>query len=321
MTTAAIEFERGEADRTAPAGAWRQLWRRLRRKRLAMIGLVVVLVIYGMGITAQWTAPFDYREQDRLRGIEGPSLDHWLGTDFLGRDMLSRSMYSARTTVIITVSVIVTGGLVIGPTLGLIAGYRGGWVDGVIGRVGDIFISLPGLLMLILINASLAPSIIGWTRSIEDNTPLSGLVNNGVPSYLTVFGALSLFFWVGGMRIIRAQVLQLREREFVRAAQAMGATTPHIIWRHLLPNVSFLLILGASTALGAVAGSELFLTWFGVGVQPPAPSFGSMIFEAGSVRTFQAHPHLLLVPSFFVVSLLFAFALFGDALNDAVRGR
>ena len=101
----------------------------------------------------------------------------------------------------------------------------------------------------------------------------------------------------------------------------MGATMPHIIWSHLLPNVSFLLILAASTALGAVAGSELFLTWFGVGVQPPAPSFGSMIFEAGSVRTFQQHPHLLLVPSAFVVSLLFAFALFGDALNDAVRGR
>jgi ABC-type dipeptide/oligopeptide/nickel transport system permease subunit len=294
---------------------------RLWRKRLAMIGLAVVLVIYGMGITAHWTAPYSYREQNLERGLEGPSTDHWLGTDRLGRDMFSRVMFSARTTVLITFTVIITGGLVIGPTLGLIAGYRGGWIDGIIGRVGDIFIALPGLPMLILVNAALAPRVIEWTRSLENNTPLSGLVDNGVPSYFTVFAALSLFFWVGSMRIIRAQTLQLRERDFVQAAQAMGAGSGHVIWRHLLPNVSFLLILGASTALGAVAGSELFLTWFGVGIQPPAPSFGAMIFEAGSVRTFQAQPHLLLVPSFFVVSLLFAFALLGDALNDAIRDR
>ena len=321
MTTATADFDIEESSRPASAGAWRQLWTRLRRKRLAMIGLVVVLLIYTMGITAQWTAPYSYRDQDLARGLEGPSADHWLGTDRLGRDMLSRVMFSARTTVIITITVIVTGGLVIGPTLGLIAGYRGGWLDGVIGRIGDVFISLPGLLMLILINAALAPRVIEWTRSIEDNTPLSGLVDNGVPSYLTVFGALSIFFWVGSMRLIRAQTLQLRERDFVLAAQAMGAGSRHVIWRHLLPNVSFLLILGASTALGAVAGSELFLTWFGVGIQPPAPSFGAMIFEAGSVRTFQDQPHLLLVPSAFVVALLFAFALLGDGLNDAVRGR
>lgn len=344
MTTAEADFEVRDSPRPASAGAWRQLWTRLRRKRLAMIGLVVVLLIYGMGITAQWTAPYSYRDQDLSRGVTGPSRieigaigggivpglgdflpvpvsEHWLGTDRLGRDMLSRVMFSARTTVIITITVIVTGGLVIGPTLGLIAGYRGGWIDGVIGRIGDIFISLPGLLMLILINAALAPRVIEWTRSIEDNTPLSGLVDNGVPSYLTVFGALSIFFWVGSMRLIRAQTLQLRERDFVLASQAMGAGSRHVIWRHLLPNVSFLLILGVSTALGAVAGSELFLTWFGVGIQPPAPSFGAMIFEAGSVRTFQDQPHLLLVPSAFVVALLFAFALLGDGLNDAVRGR
>ena len=321
MSSTTVGLENGEAVRGRPSGPWLQLWRRLSRKRIAMFGLAVVLAIYLMGITASWSAPYSYREQDLTRGLEGPSADHFLGTDRLGRDMLSRVMYSARTTVIITVTVIVTGGLVIGPTLGLLSGYRGGWIDGLIGRIGDIFIALPGLPMLILINASLAPRVIEWTGWIEDHTPFSGLIQNGVPSYLTVFGALSLFFWVGSMRIIRAQTLQIRERDFVIAAQAMGATSSHVIWRHLLPNVSFLLILGASTALGAVAGSELFLTWFGVGIQPPAPSFGAMIFEAGSVRTFQASPHLLLVPSFFVVSLLFAFALFGDALNDAVRAR
>ncbi|MCY4616028.1 MAG: ABC transporter permease [Chloroflexi bacterium] len=320
MTTTRADIEVGEATGT-PAGAWTQLWQRLRRKRLAMIGLVIIIIIYTLGIGANWLAPYGFTDQNLLRGLEGPTADHWLGTDRLGRDMLSRSMYSARTTVIITALVIVTGGLIIGPTLGLIAGYRGGRTDGVIGRVGDVFISLPGLPMLILINASLSPRVVDLTKWLEEHTWLTGLVENGVPSYFTVFGALSLFFWVGSMRIIRAQVLQLRERDFVTASVAMGANTSHIIVRHLLPNVSFLLILGASTALGAVAGSELLLTWFGVGVQPPVPSFGVMIFEAGSIRTFSQHPHLLIVPSMFVVALLYAFALFGDALNDAVRGR
>ena len=320
MTTTRADIEVGEATGT-PAGAWTQLWQRLRRKRLAMIGLVVIIIIYTLGIGANWLAPYGFTDQNLLRGLEGPTSDHWLGTDRLGRDMLSRSMYSARTTVIITALVIVTGGLIIGPTLGLISGYRGGRIDGVIGRVGDVFISLPGLPMLILINASLSPRVVDLTKWLEEHTWLSGLVENGVPSYFTVFGALSLFFWVGSMRIIRAQVLQLRERDFVTASVAMGANTSHIIVRHLLPNVSFLLILGASTALGAVAGSELLLTWFGVGVQPPVPSFGVMIFEAGSIRRFSQPPHLLIVPSMFVVALLYAFALFGDALNDAVRGR
>ncbi|MYI82255.1 MAG: ABC transporter permease, partial [Chloroflexi bacterium] len=160
MSAAAVGLDDAEVTPGRPAGPWLQLWRRLRRKRIAMIGLAVVLVIYLMGITAQWTAPYSYREQDLTRGLEGPSADHFLGTDRLGRDMLSRVMYSARTTVIITLTVIVTGGMVIGPTLGLLSGYRGGWVDGVIGRVGDIFIALPGLPMLILINASLAPRVI-----------------------------------------------------------------------------------------------------------------------------------------------------------------
>ena len=320
MTTTRADVDIREPTGT-PAGAWTQLWQRLRRKRLAMIGLTVIVIIYALGIGANQFAPYSFTEQDLLRGLEGPSSDHWLGTDRLGRDMLSRSIYSARTTVIITALVIVTGGLIIGPTLGLLAGYRGGRTDGVIGRVGDVFISLPGLPMLILINASLSPRVIELTKWLEEHTFLTGLVENGVPSYFTVFGALSLFFWVGSMRIIRAQVLQLRERDFVTASQAMGAGTRHVIVRHLLPNVTFLLILGASTALGAVAGSELLLTWFGVGVQPPVPSFGVMIFEAGSIRTFSEHPHLLIVPSAFVVALLYAFALFGDALNDAVRGR
>ena len=296
------------------------VWNRLRRKRLAMISLVVIVVIYGAGIFAPLVAPYSYRETDLDRPREGPSFDHWLGTDILGRDMLSRAIYSARTTVVITFAVVITGSLVLGVGLGLLAGYRGGRIDMVLMRVGDIFAGLPSIMMLILINAALGERVRTLSRWIDDHTFLN-LISTGAGSYITVFGALALFEWVGMARIIRAQVLQLRERDFITAARASGASPGRIIGQHLLPNVSNLVILAISVSLGGIAGTEIFLTWFGVGVQPPAASFGAMLFEAGSVRTFQAHPHLLLVPSAFVVALLFSFALLGEGLNDAVRGR
>lgn len=302
-------------------GPWGLIWQRLRQKRLAMISLVVIAVIYGAGLLAPVLAPYSFTEQNLERGLEGPSWDHPLGTDRLGRDMLSRVMYSARTTLIITTAVVLSGSIIIGNGLGLLAGYRGGWVDGAIMRVGDVFISLPGLPMLILVNATLGPRVVEAVRWLEDNTPLTGLVSTGVASYLTVFGALALFSWVGTARVIRAQVLQLRERDFILAARATGGSTWHVMWRHLLPNVSFLIVLSVSAGLGAVAGSEILLTWFGVGVQPPVPSFGAMLFEGSAARTFQANPHLLLVPAFFVTALMFAFNLLGDALNDAIARR
>jgi len=126
---------------------------------------------------------------------------------------------------------------------------------------------------------------------------------------------------VGTARIIRAQILQLRERDFVTSAEALGASPYRVIRYHLLPNVTFLIILQISATLGGIAGSEIVLTWFGVGVQPPAASFGAMLFEGSGPRTFQQSPHLLLVPGAVVTLLLFAFNLLGDALNDAVRGR
>jgi len=300
---------------------WALVWDRLRKKKLAMISIVVIVVIYGAGLFASVLAPYSYTEQDLDRQYEGASGDHWLGTDVLGRDLLSRAMYSARTTLIITAAVVLSGSILLGNGLGLLAGYRGGWVDNAIMRVGEVFSSLPGLLMLILINAAFAPRVIDAVRSLEDNTPLNGLVASGFASYITVFAALSLFFWVGTARIIRAQVLQLREREFIMAAEALGASQRRVIIRHVLPNISFLVVLQISATLGTVAGSELVLSWFGVGIQPPAPSFGAMLFEGSGARTFQAHPNLLLVPGVTITLLLLAFSLLGDALNDAIAGR
>jgi ABC-type dipeptide/oligopeptide/nickel transport system permease subunit len=300
---------------------WVLVWERLRRKRLAMIALVVIVVIYGAGLSASLLAPYSYTEQDLDRGLEGISADHWLGTDRLGRDLLSRAMFSARTTLIITAAVVLSGSLLLGNGLGLLAGYRGGWIDDAIMRVGEVFSSLPALVMLILINAALSSRVLEGVRWIEDNTFVTGLVSSGFASYITVFAALSLFFWVGTARIIRAQVLQLREREFIMAAESLGANQRRIILRHVLPSVTFLIVLQISATLGSIAGSEILLSWFGVGIQPPAPSFGAMIFEGSGARTFQAHPNLLLVPGIIVSLLLLSFSLLGDALNDAIASR
>ena len=310
-----------ESNELISKNEWVLIWRRLRAKKLAMISLVLIIIIYGAGLFAPLVAPYSYTETNLDRGLEGPSRDHWLGTDRLGRDMLSRCIYSARTTLIVTTAVVVSGSLIIGNVLGLLAGYKGGWIDSLIMRIGEVFSSLPGLLMLILINATLGERVINGVRWFEAHTFFSGIVSSGIASYLTVFAALSLFFWVGTARIIRSQVLQLREREFIIAAEALGASPKRIIFVHLLPGVLFLIILQISATLGGIAGSEILLSWFGVGVQPPAASFGAMIFQGSGARTFQAHPHLLLVPGLIVTILLFSFALLGDALNDAISSR
>ncbi|MCJ7491007.1 MAG: ABC transporter permease [Dehalococcoidia bacterium] len=289
--------------------------RRLLCKKIAVAALVFIGVFYFCGLFAPVVAPHSYTDQNLDIVQQGPSWQHPLGTDGLGRDMLSRVIWASRTTVIVTGATLLTGGLVLAVGLGLLAGYAGGKVDTAIMRVGDVFFALPGLPMLIMINATLGARIrgMGWLGTIE-----KALRIDGFPDYVVVFGALSLFAWVGGARIIRSQVLALRETEYVTAARAMGASTWRIIFQHLLPNVSNIIIVTLSASLGAIAGTEIALSWFGVGVQPPTPSFGAMLFEGGSIRTLQANPHLLLVPGAIVAGLIFSFNLLGDALTDVL---
>jgi len=218
--------------------------------------------------------------------------------------------------VIETAATLLTGGLILAVSLGLISGYVGGWVDTLIMRVGDTFASLPTILMLILINATLKDQVREVARDVEDLTGIGGIVTSGAPDYFLIFGALSLFGWVSGARIIRSQILALRETEFILAAHMVGASTSRIMFRHLLPNVANIIIVSLSLGLAGIAGSEIVLTWFGVGIQPPNPSFGAMIFEASSVRTINNYPHLLLFPGAVVAGLLFSFNLLGDALTD-----
>ncbi len=301
-----------EAERPA-RGPLALALRRLLRKKVAVACLLFIAVFYFCGIFAPIVAPHSYRATNLDYVTKGPSLAHPFGTDELGRDVLSRVIWASRTTVVITVCTLVTGGLVLAVGLGLLAGYAGGRVDTAIMRLGDVFFALPGLPMLIMINATLGERVRGWgwLGAIE-----KGLRIDGFPDYFVVFAALSLFAWVAPARLIRSQVLALRESEYVTAARAMGASTWRIIFRHLLPNVANIVIVGFSASLGAIAGTEIALSWFGVGIHPPTPSFGTMLFEGGSIRSLNAHASLLLVPGVVVAALIFAFNLLGDALTD-----
>jgi ABC-type dipeptide/oligopeptide/nickel transport system permease subunit len=294
--------------------------RRLLHKKLAMAGIAFIALFYLMGILAPALSGagiiHSYTAIDLTATEQGPSLAHPFGTDQIGRDLLSRCIWASQTTVIVTVATLFTGGLVLAVSLGLLSGYVGGWVDTLIMRIGDVFAALPAILMLILINATLKTQVRSVAEDVESFTGISGIVSSGAPDYFLVFGALSLFGWVGGARVIRAQILALRETEFVLAARAVGASTPRILFRHLLPNVSNIIIVSLSLGLAGIAGSEIVLTWFGVGIQPPHPSFGALIFESSSVRTINAHPHLLVFPALIVGGLLFSFNLLGDAVTD-----
>ncbi len=302
------------------SGPWLLAWRRLRRKRIAMLSLVFILIFYAAGISAPLLGKLGaippYTQQDLEHSLEGPSLEHPFGRDRLGRDQLSRVVWASQTTVIVTVATLLTGGLVMAVGLGLLCGYVGGWVDAAIMRVGDILASVPTILMLILINATMKERVRSIARDFEDITGIPGFVDSGAPDYFLIFGALSLFSWVGGARIIRSQVLALRETEFMTAAWSLGASTPRLLFRHLLPNISNFLIVSLSLMLAGIVGSEIVLTWFGIGIQPPHPSFGALIFDGGGSRQLNESPHLLLFPGGIVIILIFAFNLLGDALTD-----
>jgi ABC-type dipeptide/oligopeptide/nickel transport system permease subunit len=300
-------------------GPFASLVRALLRRKLAVLSIVYITIFYFAGIFAPLIAPHSYTAQNLDQALQSPSLDHPFGTDRLGRDMLSRVIYAARTTVIITVITVVSGSLIIGPGLGLFAGYRRGAVDIVINRVGEVVAGLPDLLIIIFFAATFGPRLNSWIAGLYDTPLIGNSLKGGYASIAVVSIVLTMLGWVSGMRFVRAQTLQLRESEYVHAARAMGAGTARIIIHHILPNLSYLLVLGVATAIGAIALSEIGLSFLGLGVRPPVPSFGEMISQGAGPRVLEAHPHLLFIPAFFAVALLLTFSLLADALNDVLN--
>lgn len=301
-------------------------WRRLRRKKIAMTALAIIATLYLAGTLAGPVTTQSYSETDLFHTQEGPTADHVLGTDRLGRDIFTRVIWGVQTTVIITVIGVLTGGIVLGISLGLVAGYFGGKIDAVIMRVGEVVAAFPDILLIILIAATLRPRIVEWARDFEDWSGWDGIVDSGAIDYFVVTIAVVPFAWFGMMRLVRGQVLAIRNADYIEAARAVGVSTPRLLFSHILPNVIGPIIVTATFGLGAVAGAELFLSFLGIGVQPPRPSLGFMISDVTGrgtavVSVLRNHPEQLLAPVAVIWLLIFCWNLLGDALNDAFNPR
>jgi len=299
------------------------LLRALARRKLAMLAIIYLAIFYLCGIFAPLIAPYDPRAQELTLEARsaGPSADHWFGRDALGRDVFSRVIYSARTTILFTVVVILTGGIFLGLGLGLLAGYKGGWVDTLIMRIGEILAGLPTLILMLAITASFRTQINDAAFSLADNTWLSVDEARTFIKFFIIVGATVPFAWVGSSRIVRSQVLSIREQTYVVAAEAMGASTWRILFRHILPGVLPIFIVGLSAGMASLAGAEVALSYLGLGIDEPASSFGNLLNQVQSPYTFSQYPHLLLAPAIPVILFFYAWNLLGDALVDILEPR
>jgi peptide/nickel transport system permease protein len=256
---------------------------------VARVGGIIVLITVLAAVFGPWLAPFDPTSQELALRLEGPTGLHWFGLDELGRDIFARVLSGARISLLVG-TVVVTVSSVLGILLGSIAGYFGGRIDEAISRVVDILLAFPGLLLAIALVAVLGPSL------------------------TNVVLALSLIGWVGYARLVRGQVLRARELEFVQAARALGATTPRILGRHVIPTTLPAVTVQATLGMGGAILAEAALSFLGLGVQPPTPSWGTML-SYGRGHLLDA-PHLTIFPGLAIAVLVLGFNFLGDGLRD-----
>ncbi len=299
-----------------PNSLWSDAWRRLRRNRLAVAGLAVLAVLIFVAAFGPWLTPYDFLTQNLDARNLAPSLSHPFGTDDLGRDVLSRVIYGARTAFLVAVLVTAVA-VLIGVILGAIAGFYGGRFDKVLMWVTDMTMSVPQLLLVVVINASLKQPITLWmeARYMETMNPLYR--NSAIIDFVLVFGSMALITWPPYARLVRAQVLSIRNRPYVTAARALGLTNRIILTRYVLPNAAGPLIVAISAGLGSAMVLESAFSFLGIGVNPPTPSWGNMISDG--LRVWTNYPHLLLAPAAVLAIVTVAFNFLGDGLNDALN--
>ena len=273
-----------------------EVWVRLRRDTRARLGLIVVAMLLLLAILAPLLARHDPIRVDLLRQFEPPSAEHWMGTDVQGRDVWARLVYGARISLavgLISQSI----ALGIGLTLGLIAGYFGRWIDDLIMRLADITLAFPTLLLLIAMVAALQPSLI------------------------VVFVTVGIVGWAGMARLVRGQVLVVRQLEYVHAARALGTSDLRIIARHVLPNVIAPVVIATTLGMAGAIMAEAALSFLGLGVQPPTPSWGAMIADGRDLSQLRSSPWTSLFPGLAIGVTVLGFNLLGDALRDALDPR
>jgi len=262
----------------------------VKNQPLAAVGVALLVVFALCAVFAPWLAPQDPARLDLAGRLMGPSTAHWFGTDELGRDILSRTLFGARISLIVAVSVVGLS-LAVGLVAGGLAGFYGGWTDTVVNvYVTNAFMALPGILLAIAFVAFMGP----------------GLGN--------VILALAISGWVGYARLVRAQVMAVKEKEFVEAARALGASDLRVMGRHILPNILQPLIVQAAIGMAGAVLAEATLSFLGLGVPPPAASWGSMLNDARS-HLFDS-PHMVFFPAMAVMLCVLSFNFIGDALRD-----
>ena len=280
-------------------GLWTDAWRRFRRNRLAVGSLAFVLLLITLAVIAPLLERFgllqDPTAQDVVSNYLGPgAAHHILGTDDLGRDVLSKVIFGSQVSLSIGILVQAIV-LVIGGSIGLAAGYFGGWLDNLLMRFTDIMYAFPDLLFVLIIVAALGPTL------------------------LNIFVAIGLVSWVGLARLVRGQVLSIKEKEFVEAARAAGSSPIKIILKHLLPNSLGPVIVSLTFGIPAAIFTEAVLDFLGVGLRPPQPTWGTMVFEG--YAAVDAYPYLVIIPCVALSMTMLAFNFIGDGLRDALDPR
>lgn len=276
------------------SGPWREVWRRLKQNKAAMLGLLVMVILILAAIFADYVAPYGYDDQDLMRRFQTPNSQHWLGTDNFGRDIFSRIVYGAQVS--LKVGLIAVGiAMFIGGALGAVAGFYGGKIDNFIMRFIDVLLAIPSILLAISIVAALGPEL----RNV-----MIAVGIGSIPSY---------------GRIVRASVLSLRDQEFIEAARAVGADDTRLILKHIIPNSMAPLIVQATIGVANAILSAAGLGFIGLGIQPPLAEWGAML---NSGRQYiRDYPHLTAFPGLAIMITIFALNLLGDGLRDALDPR
>lgn len=282
------------------------------RDRAALLSATFLLLLMFAAVFADRVAPYHYSEADLLHTWEGPSAAHLLGTDGLGRDVLSRVIYGARIS--LTVGFVAEAIIIlIGVTVGLVVGYAGGYWDMLVMRLVDALYAFPDLLFIIIIMTYLKGSLGIASEGIF--APL-GALNGATGGLIGVFIALGLTSWLTTARLVRAQTLALKQREFVAAARCVGGSPGWVIRRHVLPNVLAPVIVAATFGIPHAMLLESSLSFLGLGVDPPLSSWGLMISDG--IIAIQSYPHLLVPPCLALAATLLAFNFVGDGMRDAL---
>jgi len=277
------------------ASLWRDAWQRLRKNKMAVGGGIILLLFILMALLTPWLAPYSYEAQNLDLGASPPSAAHWLGTDVFGRDVLTQVMYGGRVS--LAVGFIATAvALLIGVTWGAVAGYVGGRVDAVMMRIVDILYALPFMIFIVLL-------MVVFGRNV-----------------LLLFLAIGAVEWLTMARIMRSQVQSLRQQEFIEAAISLGLSPAAIIRRHVIPNALGPIIVYTTLTIPSVMLLEAFLSFLGLGIQPPQTSWGLLI--SYGAETMEEYPWLLIFPGLALTTTLFSLNFLGDGLRDAldVRG-